>query len=101
MRDPLQPRPVYINIYINSTTYTTIVYVEKLFEVIALLLEENDFHFVSIQEHFKICKTIDKYFSREFPKYSSYVVPAFRHKGQDSGRPKAGLAQLNKKTLGS
>ena len=63
------------------------------------LCEENDIHFVSIQEHFKICKTIDKYFSREFPKYSSYVVPAFRHKGQDSGRPKAGLAQLNKKNL--
>ena len=61
------------------------------------ICEENDVLFVSIQEHFKNSKTTDKYFCKKFPQYNSYVIPGFRAKGQDSGRPKAGLAQMNRK----
>ena len=55
--------------------------------------------FVSIQEHFKKNKTIDKFFKDKFPEHSSYVIPGFREKDQDSGRPKGGIAQLRDKTL--
>ena len=63
------------------------------------ICEENDVYFVSIQEHFKNSKTVDKYFCKKFPKYNSYVIPGYRPYGQDSGRAKAGLAQLNRKGL--
>ena len=59
----------------------------------------TDASFVSIQEHFKIAKTTDKYFSDEFSEYHSYVIPGHRPKGQDSGRPKAGIAQFSRKNL--
>ena len=63
------------------------------------LCDLTDASFVSIQEHFKIAKTTSKYFSEEFDKYHSYVIPGFRPKGQDSGRPKAGIAQLCRKDI--
>ena len=50
--------------------------------------------FIGIQEHFKKSKSLDKFFSDEFPDYNSFVIPGYREPGQDSGRPKAGLAQL-------
>ena len=55
--------------------------------------------YTSIQEHFKKTKTTDKYFCSHFPKYNSYVIPAFRAKEQDSGRPKGGLTQLSCKSV--
>ena len=45
-------------------------------------------------------KTIDKYFSDQFQNYDSYVIPGFREICVQKGRPKAGIAQLSKKTLG-
>ena len=51
--------------------------------------------FISIQEHFKKTKTIDKYFVDQFPDQSSFVVPGYRESGQDSGRPKGGMAMLS------
>ena len=45
-------------------------------------------------------KTIDKYFSDNFPKYDSYVIPGFRAENETRGRPMAGIAQMSKKTLG-
>ena len=61
--------------------------------------EDNDVTFVSLQEHFKNTKTTDKYFRAKFDKYNSYVIPGYRPSGQDSGRPKAGLAQLSSKNI--
>ena len=55
--------------------------------------------YVSIQEHFRKPKTTDKLFSDEFPDYNSYVIPGYREKNVDRGRPKAGLAQLSDKNL--
>ena len=55
--------------------------------------------FVSIQEHFKVTKSIEKYFHDEYPACSSYVIPAQRDKDQDSGRAKGGLAMLSNKTI--
>ena len=55
--------------------------------------------YLSIQEHFKIAKNTDQYFSEKFDKFNSYVIPGHREKGQDSGRPKAGLAQLSRKNV--
>ena len=38
--------------------------------------------FISIQEHFKKNKSIDKFFKDQFPEHSSYVIPLFREKEQ-------------------
>ena len=48
----------------------------------------------------RISKTIDKYFSDQFQQYDSYVIPGFREAFVQRGRPKAGIAQLSKKSLG-
>ena len=58
-----------------------------------------DITYLSIQEHFRNSKSTDKYFCDEFQAYNSYVIPGFRALGQDSGRPKGGLAQLSDKNL--
>ena len=55
--------------------------------------------FISIQEHFKKNKTIDKFFKDQFPENASYVIPGHRDKDQDSGRPKGGLAQMRNKNI--
>ena len=55
--------------------------------------------FISIQEHFKKTKSIDKFFKDNFPENTSYVIPGVREKDQDSGRPKGGIAQLRNKKL--
>ena len=59
----------------------------------------TDASFISIQEHFRKSKTLDKFFKGEFPAYNSYVILGYREPGQDTGRPKAGLAQLSTKLL--
>ena len=61
------------------------------------ICDEFDVDYLAIQEHFKKTKSIDKYFRDNFRGYSSYVIPGYRSPGQDSGRCKAGLAQLSKK----
>ena len=63
------------------------------------LCDVTNTSYLSIQEHFRIAKTTDKYFNDQFDKFNSYVIPGHRAKGQDSGRPKAGLAQLSRKDL--
>ena len=55
--------------------------------------------FIAIQEHFKKSKTLDKYFVEQFSDHSSFVVPGYRESGQDSGRPKGGIAMLSSKQL--
>ena len=55
--------------------------------------------YLSIQEHFKKTKSVDNYFKEQFNDFTSYVIPAYRDKCQDSGRPKGGLAQLTNKIL--
>ena len=54
---------------------------------------------MSIQEHFKKNKTIDKFFKDSFAEHTSYVIPGYREIGQDSRRPMGGIAQLRKKNL--
>ena len=54
---------------------------------------------ISIQEHFKKTKTVDKFFKDQFPDKTSYIVEGHREKGQDSGRPKGGLAQMRNKNM--
>ena len=55
--------------------------------------------YLTVQEHFKKNKLVDKYFKEQFPDYSPYVIPAYRENTQDSGRPKGGIAQLSKKSI--
>ena len=55
--------------------------------------------FISIQEHFKVTKSLEKYFLDEYPACTSYVIPAQRDKEQDSGRAKGGLAMLCNKNI--
>ena len=60
------------------------------------ICEEFDVDYISIQEHFKKTQSIDKYFRDNFKQYNSYIIPGYRPPGQDSGRCKAGLAQLSR-----
>ena len=64
------------------------------------LCETCDVSYVSIQEHFRKSKTIDQFFKSQFPGFYSYVIPGFREEGQDRGRPKAGIAQLSRASVG-
>ena len=63
------------------------------------LCETSDVTYLSIQEHFRKSKTIDKFFKEQFPKYDAFVIPGFREQGQDRGRPKAGIAQLSRASV--
>ena len=64
------------------------------------ICDENDVDYISIQEHFKQnSKSLDKYFRTNFKDYYSYVIPAHRNPGQDSGRSRAGVAQLSRKSI--
>ena len=78
----------------NSTGMNTIkaVWIRDLVKV-------TNSHFVGIQEYFKRTKTVDKFFRDQFDDYNSYVVPAHREQGQDSGRAKGGLAALSSKQI--
>ena len=68
-------------------------------EYIRNLYNLTNCSFISIQEHFKKTKSIDKFFKDNFPEHTSYVIPGFREIGQDTGRPKGGIAQLRKKKI--
>ena len=61
------------------------------------ICDEYDVDYLAIQEHFKNTKTTDTYFRDKFRDYNSYVIPGYRPPGQDSGRSKAGMAQLSRK----
>ena len=63
------------------------------------LLELVDVTYVSIQEHFRTARTIEKFFMEQFHDYNSYIMPGFRNDGINGGRPKAGLAQLSKASV--
>ena len=63
------------------------------------LSETLDADYICVQEHMRMSRTIDKYFSEQFTKYNSYVIPGFREVNQTRGRPMAGIAQLSKKSL--
>ena len=63
------------------------------------ICDEFDVDYLNIQEHFKSSKTTEKYFRDKFPGYYSVIVPGHRSPGQDTGRAKAGLGQLSRKTL--
>ena len=52
-----------------------------------------------LQEHFKVTKSLESFFKKEFSKMDSFVMPAHREIFQESGRAKGGLAQLVSKTL--
>ena len=60
--------------------------------------DDYEVDYLCIQEHFKKTKTIDKFFRENFPKFNSFVIPGYRAPGQDTGRCKAGLAQLSSKS---
>ena len=60
---------------------------------------EQDTSFIALQEHFKTVKSTDQWFKKQFSKYHSYVIPAYRLPGVDSGRGIGGLVQLAGKGL--
>ena len=55
--------------------------------------------FFQLQEHFKISKSLDRFFKKEFPDNDSFVIPGHREPFQDAGRARGGLAQLSCKSL--
>ena len=59
------------------------------------LISTTNSEFVSIQEHFKKFKILEKFFQSEFPNFNSYVIPGHRESGTLSGRPKGGLSMLS------
>ena len=63
------------------------------------LIKTCNIDFFQLQEHFKITKSLDSFFRREFPSNDSFVIPGYREPFQDAGRAKGGLAQLSNKSL--
>ena len=61
------------------------------------ICDEYNVDYLAIQEHFNNTKTTDTYFHDKFRDYNSYVIPGYRPPGQDSGRSKAGIAQLSRR----
>ena len=78
----------------NSTSMNTIKT-----QWINEICDENNMDYLAIQEHFKCTKITDKYFKDSFREYYSDVKAGYRPPGQDSGRARAGLAQLSRKGL--
>ena len=63
------------------------------------LIKMTDASFIQVQEHFKKNRTLDRFFSEEFPEHNSYAIPGHRDTNQDQGRPMGGLAQLCRSSL--
>ena len=59
------------------------------------LAKEQDVNYIALQEHFKTVKSTEQWFRNQFTDYHTYVVPAYRLPGTDSGRGRGGLAQLS------
>ena len=55
---------------------------------------EHNVHFCALQEHFKTVKSTEQWFRKQFCKYHTHVIPAYRTPGVDSGRGMGGLVQL-------
>ena len=55
--------------------------------------------YLTVQEHFKKNKLVDKYFTEQFPDYSPYVISAYRESAQDSGGPRVALLSYQRKVL--
>ena len=47
--------------------------------------KEHNTNYVALQEHFKTVKSTEQWFRNQFKDYSTYVVPAFRMPGTNSG----------------
>ena len=60
---------------------------------------EQEANFIALQEHFKTVKSNDQCFKKQFSKYHTYVTPAYRLSGVDSGRGIGGVVQLAGKGL--
>ena len=64
------------------------------------LMHTTGANFVGLQEHFKNIKSLQRFFKTEFTNFDSFVLPAHREEGRDTGRAKGGLAQLSLKQVG-
>ena len=87
--------------YVNFLSYNSTGIDCVKTDWVRTIIETCDISFLQIQEHFKVTKstTTDKYFKKEFRESDSYLIPAHRDSGQDSGRAKGGLAQISDKSL--
>ena len=59
---------------------------------------EHEVDYCALQEHFKTVTSTEQWFRKQFADYHTYVVPAYRQPGVDSGRGIGGLAQLSLRT---
>ena len=55
---------------------------------------EQGVNYAALQEHFKTVKSTEQWFQNQFMNHHTYVIPAYRLPGVDSGRGRGGLAQL-------
>ena len=85
--------------YVNFLSYNSTGIDCVKTDWVSTIIETCDISFLQIQEHFKANKSTEKYFKKEIRKSDSYVIPAHRDSGQDSGRAKGGLAQISDKAL--
>ena len=63
-------------------------------QLVRELAVEQEVDYVSLQEHFKTVKSTEQWFWNQYSDYHTYVIPAYRLPGGDSGRGRVGLAQL-------
>ena len=82
---------------VNFLSYNSTVMSAAKCKFVQDICDEFNVTYVSVQEHFKWSKMTGKFFNDNFDKFNSYIIPAYRNKLQDSGRAKAGLAQLSLK----
>ena len=59
---------------------------------------EHEVDYCALQEHLKTVTSTEQWFRKKFGNYHTYVVPAYRQPGVDSGRGIGGLAQLSLRT---
>ena len=58
------------------------------------LANEYEVDYCALQEHFKTVKSTEQWFCKQYGDFHTYVVPAYRMPGVDSGRGIGGMVQL-------
>ena len=63
------------------------------------IISEYEVDYIGLQEHFKIVKSTNQWFSNQFKDFSNFIRPAYRLPCVDYGRGRGGLVQLCNKSI--
>ena len=85
--------------FVSFLSYNSIGINEAKFKWINDLIATTNSSFIGIQEHFRKSKTTEDLFVKNFPTNKCHIQLGHRASGQETGRPKGGLAHLSCKKL--